>query len=113
MNDTLKKPLIRTRSRAFFPFQHLIYYNSCTPIHQEIAATNADAGIVNTQAQTIFPATPHLTADIFCAEPTPTIEPVMVCVVDTGIPERFANNKVNAPALSAQKPPTGFSFVIF
>ena len=34
------------------------------PIHQAIAATNADAGIVKIQAHTILPATPQRTADI-------------------------------------------------
>ena len=42
------------------------------------AATKADAGIVSTQAQTMLPATPQRTADIFWAEPTPTMAPVMV-----------------------------------
>jgi hypothetical protein len=36
----------------------------------------------------------------------------MVCVVDTGIPSAVAKNKVSAPPVSAQKPPTGFSLVI-
>ena len=55
-------------------------------IQKETAATNAAAGIVNIQAQTMRPATPHLTADNLRVAPTPTIEPVMVCVVDTGVP---------------------------
>src|SRR4051812_22564707 len=50
------------------------------------AATIADAGIVNTQAQTICLATPHRTAERREVEPTPTIAPVMVCVVLTGMP---------------------------
>ena len=33
-----------------------------------MAATNAAAGIVKIQAQTMLPATPQRTADIFCAE---------------------------------------------
>ena len=41
-------------------------------------------GIVSTHAQTMRPATPHLTAEKRFAEPTPTIEPVIVCVVETG-----------------------------
>lgn len=36
------------------------------------AAITAAAGIVRTHAQTIRPATPHLTADKRFAEPTPT-----------------------------------------
>jgi hypothetical protein len=58
----------------------------CCPIHQAIAATKAEAGMVKIQAQTMLPATPQRTADIFCAEPTPTMAPVMVWVVDTGTP---------------------------
>ena len=36
---------------------------------------------------TMLPATPQRTARVRCAAPTPTIAPVMVCVVDTGIAE--------------------------
>lgn len=46
----------------------------------------AAAGIVRTHAQTILPATRHLTADNRVVDPTPTIAPVIVCVVETGIP---------------------------
>ncbi len=45
------------------------------------------AGIVKTHAQTILLAIPQRTADKVCMEPTPTIEPVIVCVVETGIPK--------------------------
>src|SRR5580765_7593179 len=83
------------------------------PIHQAIAATNADAGIVKIQAQTILPATPQRTADILREAPTPTMAPVMVCVVETGTPIAVARNSVAAPPVSAQKPPTGLSLVIF
>jgi hypothetical protein len=60
------------------------------PIHQAMAATKAEAGIVKIQAQTMLPATPQRTADIFCDEPTPTMAPVMVWVVDTGTPSAVA-----------------------
>src|SRR5213079_246855 len=73
----------------------------------------AAAGIVKTQAQTIRPATRHFTADRRVVDPTPAIAPVIVCVVDTGMPNMVAPNKVTAPAVSAQKPPTGRSLVIF
>jgi hypothetical protein len=53
---------------------------------KEIAAIVAAAGIVNIQAQTIRPATPHFTAESRRVAPTPTIAPVIVCVVDTGVP---------------------------
>ena len=73
----------------------------------ETAAMTADIGIVRTHAQTMRPATPHLTAEKRLAEPTPTIEPVMVCVVETGMPAMVAPKRVRAPEVSAQKPPTG------
>ncbi len=75
-------------------------------------ATNALAGMVSTHAQTMAPATPHLTALARRTEPTPTIAPVMVWVVDTGMPMAVAKNKVMAPPVSAQNPPTGLSLVM-
>lgn len=63
-----------------------------------MAAMNAAAGIVRTHAQTMRPATPHFTAEKRFAKPTPTIEPVMVCVVETGMPKNVAPNSVIAPA---------------
>jgi len=56
----------------------------------------AEAGIVKTHAHTMLPATPHRTAETFLVEPTPTIAPVMVCVVETGIPSAVARNSVIA-----------------
>src|SRR6478735_2287420 len=73
----------------------------------------AAAGMVRTHAQTMRPATPHFTAEKRLAEPTPTIDPVIVCVVETGIPKKVAPKSVRAPAVSAQNPPTGCSFTIF
>ena len=49
----------------------------------------AEAGIVSTHAQTIRPAMPQRTADSRRVEPTPTIAPVMVCVVLTGTPSAW------------------------
>src|SRR5882762_11955367 len=72
----------------------------------------AAAGIVATHAHTILPATPHRTAEKRCTAPTPVIAPVIVCVVLTGIPKYDDTNSVIAPAVSAQKPPNGVSFVI-
>ena len=60
----------------------------------------------------MLPATPQRTAAAFRTEPTPTIAPVIVCVVDTGMPRPVARNSVIAPPVSAQKPPTGFSLVM-
>src|SRR5579871_3293031 len=42
------------------------------------AATNAAAGMVKIQAQTILLATPQRTAERRCVAPTPTIAPVIV-----------------------------------
>jgi hypothetical protein len=72
----------------------------------------AARGMVSTQAQTMRPATPHFTADSRRVAPTPTIAPVMVWVVDTGMPARVAPTRVMAPEVSAQNPPNGRSLVI-
>ena len=69
--------------------------------------------MVNTQAHTIRRATPQRTAESRFVAPTPIIAPVIVCVVLTGMPASAVPNSVMAPAVSAQKPPTGFSLVIF
>ena len=81
-------------------------------IHMVTAPTNADAGMVRIQAQTMRRATPQRTAERRVVAPTPTMAPVMVWVVLTGMPARDAENRVMAPAVSAQNPPTGLSFVI-
>ena len=73
----------------------------------------AAAGIVRIQAQTIRPATPHRTADSRLIDPTPMIAPVIVCVVLTGTPRWVAVKSEIAPAVSAAKPPTGCSLVIY
>jgi hypothetical protein len=46
--------------------------------------------MVRTQAQTIRRATPQRTADSRRVAPTPTIAPVMVWVVETGMPRKVA-----------------------
>src|SRR5215813_297562 len=72
----------------------------------------ADIGIVKTHAHTTLPAIPHRTADNLRVAPTPTIPPVIVCVVLTGIPP-YVDIKIEAaPAVSAANPPTGLSLVI-
>ena len=73
----------------------------------------AEHGIVNTQAHIMRPATPHLTALMRLMEPTPIIEPVMVWVVLTGMPNADDVNKVTAAPDSAQKPSTGLSLATF
>src|SRR5206468_12167876 len=75
------------------------------------ASTN-DPGIVTIHAQTTCLAIPHRTADSRCVVPTPTIAPVIVWVVDTGIPAWAVKNSVAAAAVSALIPPTGWSFVM-
>ena len=68
--------------------------------------------MVKIHAHTMLPATPQRTALARLVAPTPTMAPVMVCVVETGMPSAVARNNVMAPPVSAQKPPTGFSLVI-
>ena len=46
-------------------------------------------------------------------EPAPMMAPVMVCVVDTGMPIAVAVNRVIAPPVSAAKPLTGLSLQSF
>ena len=47
----------------------------------------ADAGMVMIHAITMLPATAQRTADEPCVVPTPMMAPVMVCVVETGMPK--------------------------
>ena len=60
--------------------------------------------MVSTHAHTIPPATPQRTALTLRTDPTPTIAPVIVCVVETGIPRPVARNSVQAPLAEAAKP---------
>src|SRR5687768_10706375 len=87
------------------------HFNTAT-IPYVTAAMNADAGIVMIQATTIELAMFHRTADTRRAAPTPMMAPVMVCVVDTGIPSAVAANRVAAPPVSAQNPCIGVSRVM-
>jgi hypothetical protein len=52
-------------------------------------------------------ATFQRTAAVLRAAPTPMIAPVIVWVVETGIPKCVTKNSVIAPPASAQKPCTG------
>ena len=72
----------------------------------------AQAGMVRTQAQTTRPAMPHRTALRRFSDPTPTIAPVIVCVVLTGTPQKMVRISVAAAPVSAQKPSTGLSLMI-
>jgi len=67
----------------------------------------AEMGMVKSQAQMMFPATPQRTAESLLVEPTPTMAPVMVCVVLTGIPATVAPMMEQAAAVSALNPPIG------
>src|SRR5688572_11263580 len=80
---------------------------------QRVAETIPAAGIVKTHATTMLRATPQRTAERVCKLPTPIMDPVIVCVVDTGMPSSVAVNSAIALDVSAQNPPTGLSFVIF
>ena len=51
-----------------------------------MAANSPLTGIVRIQATNKEEVTPHLTALNLFVAPTPMIDPVMVCVVETGIP---------------------------
>ena len=77
-----------------------------------VAANNAEIGIVIIQAHNRLMVTPHLTALNLLVAPTPIIEPVMVCVVDTGILKCSVMNRVMAPAVSAATPSKGVTLVI-
>jgi glycerol-3-phosphate acyltransferase PlsY len=65
------------------------------------AAIVAAAGIVRIQAHTICPATPQRTADSRLVAPTPTIDPVIACVVLTGTPVFVAISSAIAAPVSA------------
>ena len=75
--------------------------------------TIAEAGIVSTQATTIRIAIFHFIHEIFVNDPPPIIYPAIVCVVEIAIPILVARKIVKAPAVSAQKPCTGFNLVNF
>src|SRR5262249_26982062 len=71
-------------------------------------AISAEPGIVRIHAQTTRPATPQRTDRILFREPTPTIAPVMVCVVLIGMPLMIVvMASVRAAPVSAEKPSTG------
>src|SRR5258708_2009901 len=77
-----------------------------------MAASRALTGIVSIQAQSRLIVTPQRTADNLLVAPTPMIEPVIVWVVLTGMPNLSDRNKVRAPAVSALTPSSGVTFVI-
>ena len=60
--------------------------------------------MVISQATTMRWATLHRTAEARRAAPTPTTQPVMVWVVETGMPKAEAANSMIEPPAEAQKP---------
>lgn len=72
----------------------------------------AEIGMVKIHAQRRFTVTPHLTALNLLVAPTPIMDPVMVCVVETGILKCSVRNKVIAPAVSAATPSKGVTLVM-
>src|SRR3954471_2520745 len=91
----------------------LVHRQATTLMSEEpIHAMTKAPGMVSTQAHTTRLATPHRTAESRRLAPTPTMAPVMVCVVETGMPAAEAKNKVLAAADSAASPPTGCSRVM-
>ena len=74
----------------------------------------AAAGRVITQATTMSPATPQRTALRRFVAPTPMMEVVIVCVVETGAPKPMAATYRNpAATLSATKPWAGSRSMTF
>ena len=68
------------------------------------AERTAQTGIVRNQASTIFPTSPHLTAENRIVLPTPMIAVEMICVVLMGIP-KYVHVKIElAAVVSAAKP---------
>ena len=60
--------------------------------------------MVMTHAVITFPATPHRTELARRATPAPMIEPVIVCVVETGMPSVEAVNTTIDQAIEALNP---------
>src|SRR5271169_5956563 len=69
-----------------------------------IHARTAHAGRVMIHARTIFPPTPHLTADNLLEAPTPMIVEDITCVVERGSPIREAISMTVAADASAANP---------
>lgn len=72
----------------------------------------AAPGMVKSHAHAMRWVTPQRTAVRRRDAPTPTIPPVIVWVVLTGMPKWAVPMSVIAPAVSAEKPPKGVSLVM-
>ena len=105
-NDTTAAPKKNTG-----PAVHQL--NSANDAVGHRSAISHAPGIVTIQAHTTRLAMPQRTADSRRLAPTPTMAPVIVCVVDTGMPACDVKNSVAAAADSAATPPTGWRRVIF
>ena len=57
--------------------------------------------MVMSHAIATFPATPQRTAEALRAAPAPITQPVIVCVVDTGMPSQELENSMIEPPSSA------------
>ena len=75
--------------------------------------TRPHPGKVSTHASAISFTTLQFTAEILFAAPTPMIDVVLVCVVETGMPVVEARKRQIAAAISDAKPWYTSSFVIF
>ena len=73
----------------------------------------ADTGNVMTHDLTIFFITLKLTPDNPPATPTPIMEPIRVCVVETGSPIKLFAKTTDAVENSAENPRVGVNSVIF
>jgi len=73
----------------------------------------AATGSVMTHDLTILLMTLKLTPDNPPAKPTPIIEPIKVCVVETGSPMKLFAKTTDAVENSAEKPRVGVNSVIF
>src|SRR3954466_8297901 len=68
--------------------------------------------MVSTHAVSMFPATPHRTADTRFDAPTPMMLDEMTCVVLTGVFSHVATRMVAAAAVSAANPLIGRNLMI-
>ncbi len=75
-------------------------------------AIKALTGMVKIHAHIKLTVTPQRTADKRLVAPTPIMAPVIVCVVLTGMPKPSVRIRVAAPAVSAQTPTRGVTFVM-
>src|SRR5207249_11150808 len=73
----------------------------------------AAAALLRIKAQPILLAAPHLTPASALVAPTRIMAPAIVCVVLTRMPSDAVAKRVDAAAVSALKPPKGWSLVIF